>query len=81
MDVSCECNVSYIQERFSPHFFFVKVKDSTRLKVDYTDYLLDESLKGEFVRTVMQDTTLTPEMQSEIIRCGLQALAGEEVAG
>lgn len=81
VDVSCECNVSYIQERFAPRFFLVKVKDSTKLTVDDAEFMLDESLKGEFVRTVRSDTTLTGEMQSEIIRCGLQALAGEEFAG
>ena len=41
--------------------------------------MLDESLKGEYVRTIMQDDKLTEEEKAIIIRYGLQAIAGEEV--
>lgn len=79
VDVSCEKNLSYIQDRFASRFFFVKVKDKTRWKTDYKQYLLNESLKGEFVRVVMEDDKLSEDEKNEIIRCGLQALAGEEL--
>lgn len=79
VDVSCEKNLAYIQDRFASRFFFVKVKDSTKWKTDYKQYLLSESLKGEFVRVVMEDHNLSEDEKNEIIRCGLQALAGEEL--
>ena len=42
------------------------------------DYLLDQSLKGEFIRTVFGDGTLSDEDKAVIVRYGLRALAGEE---
>ena len=46
--------------------------------MDYSAFALDESLKGEFVRTVMAAEDLQEEEKAEIIRYGIQALAGEE---
>ena len=34
-------------------FYFEKVKDRTTLRVDYSDYEKDASLKGEFIRMVL----------------------------
>ena len=42
-------------------------------------YMLDVSLKGEYVRQVMADDSLSEEDKKIIIRYGLQAIAGEEV--
>jgi hypothetical protein len=36
-------------------------------------------LKGEFVRTVMSAEELSSKQKAEIIRYGIQALAGEEI--
>jgi hypothetical protein len=41
--------------------------------------MLDESLKGEFVRMIMRDSALSEEDKAIIIRYGLQVIAGEEV--
>ena len=41
--------------------------------------MLDQSLKGEFVRQVMADEALAEEDKKIMIRYGLQAIAGEEV--
>jgi hypothetical protein len=60
-------------------YFYAKVYDETKLKVEIEDYLLDTSLKGEFVRQVMADETIHEEDKKTIIRYGLQAIAGEEV--
>ena len=37
------------------------------------------SLKGEFVRQVMEDESIGEDDKKVIIRYGLQAIAGEEV--
>ena len=65
--------------KFKPDFYFVKIYDETKLKIEIEDYMLDESLKGEYVRTIMKDDKLTEEEKAIIIRYGLQAIAGEEV--
>lgn len=79
LDVECEKDVGYIQARFGQQFYYVKVYDETRLRIDVRDYMLDESLKGEYVRQVMADDSVSEEDKKIIIRYGLQALAGEEV--
>ena len=57
----------------------MKVYDETRLKIDIGDYMLDESLKGEYVRQVMEDQSIPEEYKKIINRYGLQAISGEEV--
>ena len=49
------------------------------MKIDAEDYLLDESLKGEYVRMIMQEDSISEEDKAIIIRYGLQVIAGEEV--
>jgi DNA repair exonuclease SbcCD nuclease subunit len=79
VDVECEKDTAYIKTRFASEYFFVKVYDETRLKVNIEDYMYDQSLKGEFVRQVMSDASLSDDDKSTVVRYGLQAIAGEEV--
>ncbi len=79
LDVTCEKDVAFLQTSLAEDYFFLKLQDATTLLVEEQDYSLDESLKGEFVRTVMGDDKLSVEEKGEIIRYGLQALAGEEI--
>lgn len=58
-----------------PYYFF-KVVDESVLHVDYNDYAADASLKGEFVRLVMADETLSEEDKAHVIKCGIEALRG-----
>ena len=60
-------------------YYFAKCYDETSLKIDIDDYMLDQSLKGEYVRQVMADSTISDSDKTKIIRYGLQVLAGEEV--
>lgn len=78
-DVSCEKDLSYFRTSLEGSFFYIKVSDETKLKVNLEDFRLDQSLKGEFVRLVMGAEDLEPEEKSRIVRYGLQAIAGEEV--
>ena len=79
LDVECEKDLEYFLARFKIRFYFVKVYDETTLKIEIEDYLLDESLKGEFVRLVMEDKSMGEEEKKLVIRYGLQAIAGEEI--
>ena len=58
-------------------YFSVSVKYKTTRKINIEKYQKDLSLKGEFVRVVYQDESLTDEEKSKIIRVGLKALMGE----
>ncbi len=79
LDISCEKDVPYVRSRFEESYYDIKVEDKTTLKINVEDYLLDESLKGEFVRQVSRDEALSEEDRAIVIRYGLKALAGEEV--
>lgn len=68
----------YLYNMLAGDFFFIKIKDETRLFLEPLDYEHDISLKGEFVRLVM--TSDLPEHEKTmIIRTGLEALTGEEI--
>lgn len=60
------------------YFFFAKIDDKTELIVNKEDYLLDKSVRGEFVRAVC-DSELEDEMKKKVILCGLNALKGEDI--
>lgn len=78
VDVDCEKDAEQIAKAVADYYFFVKVSDETGFLVDYRRYLHDQSLKGEFVRKVME-SDMEEEQKAVIIRYGLQALAGEEI--
>ncbi len=76
---SAQIDLEYFRKALEPDYYFVKISDETKLRVDADRFLLDESLKGEFVRTVMAAEELSEEERAAVIRCGLRAIAGEEV--
>ncbi len=77
VSVDSERNIPLLTDVYKDAFFFVKIYDETKLKVDYAMYLHDESLKGEFVRQV-QAADLDEEEKANIIRAGILALSGED---
>ena len=62
--------------RLNEYFFFAKVYDKTSLKVSAEDYALDKTVRGEFVRSVI-NSNLTEEEKNAVIITGLNALKGE----
>ena len=78
LDAECEKDIAYLTAAFAEKYDYFETADETRLTVDMDDYLLDQSLKGEFIRTVFGDGTLSDEDKAVIVRYGLRALAGEE---
>lgn len=69
----------FLQQLLSSRFYFVKIKDESRLEIRKEAYEHDISLKGSFIRTVM-DAQLTEEEKDLIICSGLQALRGEAIS-
>ena len=56
-------------------FYFVKIKDGVRLRMRPT--VGDVSLRGEFVRRVLSDASLSEEDKQRVLSYGLRALDGE----
>ena len=79
VDVECDKNTDFLTKQFENDFYFIKISDATGLKINYDDFMHDMSLKGEFVRTVMADGTMTEEDKMAVIRYGILALKGEEI--
>ena len=67
-----------MQTKLEDWFFHVKIQDKTTLKVNLEDFENDKSVKGEFVRAVLQ-SNLTEEDKNKVLACGFNALAGEEL--
>ena len=67
-----------VEQLLTSRFYFAKLKNKMRLEIHPEDYTHDISLKGEFVRRVME-SDLPTEEKEEIIACGFRALCGEEL--
>ena len=57
--------------------YFIKIKDDSRLKINANNYVNDISLKGEFIRNVLSDISLSQQEKEDIIMCGIKALNGD----
>lgn len=79
MDVHFD--LEYIAHRLNESYYLVRVKDETKPRIDYSRFLYDKSLKGEFVRK-LEDATeqgeVTQSEAAEIIALGIRLLSGEE---
>ena len=78
VDLETQKDIKYLKKKFEENFYFLKIYDRTKPKIDYMKYKYDASLKGEFIRLVLEQE-LSDEEKSEIINTGIKALSGEEV--
>lgn len=76
IDINSEKDINYLLKKYSEEFYFVKIYDRTTLKINYLDYENDASLKGEFIRMVLNED-LPEEEKKEIIITGINALSNE----
>ncbi len=68
-----------IEKMLAPDYYWVSVKNKVVRKFDITAISGDVSLKGEFIRTVLECKDYSEEEKAAIISCGLHALSGREV--
>ena len=59
-------------------YYFVRIKDDSTLKINIDDYKNDISLKGEFIRNVL-NSDLKENEKAEVIEYGIKALLKEEI--
>lgn len=59
-------------------YYFARIVDNSKLKIDIKEYENDISLKGEFIRNVM-DSKLSLDEKNKIIEYGIKALLEEEI--
>ena len=76
----CLFGLGYIVNFFGlDRFYYFEIKDATRVRISADDFKNDRSLKGEFIRSVIADESLTDEMKEKVISTGLRALLGESI--
>ena len=72
-------DLQFLKKMLEGRFWFLKIKDESRLEIEKESYEHDLSLKGEFIRTVLASDL--PQAYKECIICaGLEALRGEEIS-
>ncbi len=77
-DIASDLSIKYLYQLADTDFFFVKIKDNTKVELDSKEFENDISLKGEFIRLVMASNSCK-EDKIQIIRAGLEALSGEKI--
>ncbi len=55
-------------------YYYVEIKDETRVRISPDDYKNDISLKGEFIRGVLADDSLSDKEKDAIISLGIEVL-------
>ena len=78
VDLNSERDIDYLEKKYKNTFYFAKIYDETTLEIDYMSYENDVSLKGEFIRLILEQD-FTEEEKRKIITTGIKALSGEEV--
>ncbi|MBE5754422.1 MAG: DNA repair exonuclease [Clostridiales bacterium] len=71
-------DVDDLTYRLNQIFFYAKVVDKTTIVIKETDYALDKSMRGEFVRAVWE-SNLSLEDKTKVLTVGLNALKGEDL--
>lgn len=62
---------------FEHRFYYFEIRDERKMRLSFTRYKNDKSLKGEFIRMILADPSLSDGDRGEIIETGLAALSGE----
>ncbi len=70
-------NLDGLARKFSDTFYYFELRDESRTSVASEKYMYDKSLKGEFIRLVSEDDSLSEEEKEKIINTGLYALEGD----
>lgn len=66
-------------EQYYNNLYFIEVVDNTNITINIDNYLNDISLKGEFVRNVIDDNNLSSDIKKEVLTLGLRLLEGCEI--
>lgn len=67
-----------LEQSLNQQYYFAKVSDESRLRINPKDYENDISLKGEFIRDVLS-SKLSEDDKIRVIEYGIKALMKEEI--
>lgn len=69
--------VDILANKLNSKFYFAKVYDETSLKINLKDFEYEISLKGEFIRTVLE-SDLSDALKKRVIEQGIASLRRED---
>ena len=73
-------NNDTLKNQLQGRIFFVEVYDNTIMDIDEESFENDISLRSEFVRLALQDSSLSESERNRLISLGWNALSGKEVS-
>jgi len=71
-------HIEMIEESLNEKYYFAKVVDESKLKINPKEFENDISLKGEFIRNVLS-SDLSDDDKNMVIEYGIKALLKEEI--
>lgn len=74
--VGMELNLDYIRQFFQERYFAFRLENETGLPMDFREYGQEPSLRGTFVRAVLESEE-TDSVKRDILQCGIRALGGD----
>lgn len=78
VEIGTTRDIDYLIKKYEDSFYCIKIYDETTANIDYMKHQNDASLKGEFIRLILEQD-ITEEEKSKIINTGIRAFLGEEV--
>ena len=78
-DIATEFNTDVINTRFMHKHYYFECRDESRMRISKDAFINDKTLKGEFIRGVLSDESLTDDEKQKVISMGLSALHGAEI--
>ena len=78
-DANITKGIDLIESELSRQYYFVKIIDKSKLKINIEDYKSNFTLKGIFIRQVLESKKIPEELKDEVIITGIKALEKEEI--
>lgn len=78
-DITTEFDTDAIDTRFAHRHYYFECRDESRMRISADAFINDKTLKGEFIRGVFADESLSDEEKQKIISMGLRALHGATI--
>jgi len=68
-----------IESELSRKYYYIKLVDKTKLKISLEDYKGNFSLKGLFIKQVLESKKIPESIKDDVILTGIKALSSEEI--
>ena len=71
--------IDLIESELNRKYYFAKISDKSKLKINIENYKDNFSLKGLFIKQVLESKKIPEQLKDEVIVTGIKALSGEEI--